>query len=125
MSERHGLRIVGALILLVAALFGCYLARDGWDISQVILNWHVKDSYLADVYVACRLLGWFLLAYWCFRTARTGYALLSDEIRRPTLVQHHQQNGPQKPNNHGSGQQHQHQQNQNRPQQQQQAVIRS
>jgi len=124
MSERHGLRIVGALILAVAVIFVCYLARDSWDIYQVISTWHVKDSYVADVYVACRLLGWFLLSYWCFRTARTGYALLSDEIRRPTLVQHNQQNGP-KPNHGGGQQQHQHQQNQNRPQQQQQAVIRS
>jgi hypothetical protein len=125
MSERHGLRIVGALILAVAVIFGCYLAKDFWDIYQGILNWHVKDSYLADVYVACRVLAAFLLAHWCYRTARTGYALLSNEIRRPPLVPHHQQNGPQKPNNHGAGQQHQqHQQNQNRPQQQQ-GVLRT
>jgi hypothetical protein len=122
MSERHGLRIVGALILAVAVIFGCYLAKDAWDIYQAILTWHVKDSYVADVYVACRLLGWFLLAHWCYRTATTGYTLLSGEIRRPTLVQHIQQNGPQKPNNHGGGQQHQ--QNQNRVQQQQ-GVIRT
>ena len=126
MSERHGLRIVGALILALAVIFGCYLAKDAWDIYQIILTWHVKDSYLADVHVACRLLGWFLLAHWCYRSARTGYALLSDEIRRPLPVQHHQQNGPHKPNNHGNGgqQQHQHQQNQNRIQQQQ-GVIRT
>jgi hypothetical protein len=121
MSERHGLRIVGALILAVAVIFGCYLAKDFWDIYQVIVTWHVKDSYVADVYVACRVLGAFLLTHWCYRTGRTGYTLLSGEVRRPLPVQHHQP----KPN-HGNGQQHQqHQQNQNRVPQQQQGVIRT
>jgi len=117
MSERKGLQIVGALILAVAVIFGAFLATEITELYKLLSNWHVKESYLSDCYNACKAFLWFVGAYWCWKTARTGLALFTHEERRPVL-----QHGNNKPNQgQGQHQQFQHpNQGHNRAQQGQQ-----
>jgi hypothetical protein len=117
MSQNHGLKLFGILICVFAATFAAYLVGDAIRLVRMILDW-APGNYLTDAMHTCQLIGWFVLSWWAFRTAESGYAIFRDQ-RRPSIpykvVDGQQPKQPQQQN----GQHQQHQQNQPRNQQQQ------
>lgn len=118
MSQQQGLKVIGIVFLILAAVFGAFLVREAIDVIRSFSSWYVSDSYVHDAYLVCRGILWLIGAGFAWKTVKAGLSFLYVEVRRPVPQQQQHQGGNNKPQNGQNQQNHGHGNPNRLPQQQ-------